>query len=175
MNADSVELLNTKQCHLTYNFLIVAFVNENFCECLHKIEDGQHPTNHMMPSTTPAFALILPWQRKQHKPDTYTYIAWSMSGPPTNVIIVCCHAIWLGGPSNGADESEWLMGDFQSGETPTFIEHIKAGVRCLAEKRGSSLLMFSGYVSIMSSSHRSSAIFTIGTRLFSESAAAETN
>ena len=66
-----------------------------------------------------------------------------MSGP-TKLIIVCCHGIWLGGPSKGHDESEWLIADFQRGETPTFIEHIKAGIRCLSEDRKNSVLVFSG-------------------------------
>lgn len=71
-----------------------------------------------------------------------------MEEPTTNksidrLIIVCCHAIWLGGPGNGQDEAEWAIEPFQRGETPTFIEHIKAGLMALSRELGS-LLVFSG-------------------------------
>ncbi|KAI2627268.1 hypothetical protein GGS26DRAFT_592296 [Hypomontagnella submonticulosa] len=62
---------------------------------------------------------------------------------PEHLVIVCCHGIWLGGPAHGHDENEWLIASFQKGETPTFIEHIKIGLRVLNEDE-SSLLMFSG-------------------------------
>ncbi|KPM34152.1 hypothetical protein AK830_g12418 [Neonectria ditissima] len=62
----------------------------------------------------------------------------------THLIIVCCHGIWLGGPSRGSDEAEWLIADFQRGETDTFVEHIKAGVERLASDREGSVLVFSG-------------------------------
>ncbi len=44
---------------------------------------------------------------------------------------------------NGHDESEWLIEAYKSGETPTFIEHIKAGVRVLSEDERA-VVMFSG-------------------------------
>ncbi|KAH7011400.1 hypothetical protein EDB80DRAFT_388317 [Ilyonectria destructans] len=67
-----------------------------------------------------------------------------MASSRTHLIVVCGHGIWLGGPSHGSDEAEWLIADFQRGETDTFIEHIKAGVKCFADDRAGSVLMFSG-------------------------------
>ncbi|KAL1840226.1 hypothetical protein VTJ49DRAFT_709 [Mycothermus thermophilus] len=60
-----------------------------------------------------------------------------------HLIVVCGHAIWLGGPKNGWDEAEWLIEEYKKGETPTFIEHIKAGVKLLSEDEDS-VLVFSG-------------------------------
>ena len=62
---------------------------------------------------------------------------------PNRLVIVCGHAIWLGGPNNGWDESEWLIEHYKQGETPTFIEHIKTGVRIIAEDERA-VLAFSG-------------------------------
>lgn len=63
-----------------------------------------------------------------------------MTGP-THLIIVCCHAIYLG--PDCSDESNWLIEPFQSGETGTFTAHIEAGVRELA-RDNDALLVFSG-------------------------------
>ncbi|KIX01057.1 uncharacterized protein Z518_10123 [Rhinocladiella mackenziei CBS 650.93] len=59
----------------------------------------------------------------------------------THLIIVCCHAIYLGPDSS--DESNWLIEPFQKGETGTYSAHVEAGVRELAADE-SALLVFSG-------------------------------
>uniref|UniRef100_A0A8H7KBE0 DUF218 domain-containing protein n=1 Tax=Bionectria ochroleuca TaxID=29856 RepID=A0A8H7KBE0_BIOOC len=64
--------------------------------------------------------------------------------PPSHLIVVCCHGIWLGGPSKGLEDSEWLIADFQRGETPTFVEHARAGIRLLAEHGRDAILAYSG-------------------------------
>lgn len=65
---------------------------------------------------------------------------------PTELIVVCCHGIWTGGPARGASEDEWLVADFQRGETGIFVEHAREGIRRLADTRGRSVLVFSGCV-----------------------------
>jgi len=65
------------------------------------------------------------------------------SSAPKHLILICCHAIFMPGPANGLSENEWLLAPFQHGETPTFIEHIKTGLRLLANDP-ESLIVFSG-------------------------------
>lgn len=68
-----------------------------------------------------------------------------MSNPPTHLIIVCCHAIYLRGREGGsANEAHWLIEPFQAGETGTYIKHIEAGVKALAEDTEDAILVFSG-------------------------------
>ncbi|KAK4203278.1 Mur ligase [Triangularia verruculosa] len=63
---------------------------------------------------------------------------------PNHLIIVCGHGIYLGGPKNGQDEeNEWLIEPYKKGETPTFIEHIKAGCD-IFNSDPESVLVFSG-------------------------------
>ena len=61
----------------------------------------------------------------------------------TNLILVCCHAIYLGGPSCGVSEEEWLLAPFQPGEVTTFTSHVKTGLSLLSSS-GNSILVFSG-------------------------------
>jgi hypothetical protein len=84
-----------------------------------------------------------------------------LGATPDHLVIVCCHGIWTPGhqhavdstatvdfsairePADALQEDDWLIEPFQAGETPTFIEHIKAGVRALGTD-GRALLAFSG-------------------------------
>ncbi|KAK4223877.1 hypothetical protein QBC38DRAFT_37289 [Podospora fimiseda] len=63
--------------------------------------------------------------------------------PPSRLIVICGHAIWLGGPSKGSKESEWLIQPFQKGEIPAFYAHINVGAAELAQDP-ESVLVFSG-------------------------------
>lgn len=71
---------------------------------------------------------------------------------PVHLIIVCCHAIYMGPDSS--DESNWLIEPFQTGETETYIAHIEAGVRELAQDERA-LLVFSGGASKRSRTDKS--------------------
>jgi hypothetical protein len=79
----------------------------------------------------------------------------------SHLIIVCCHAIYLGPPSPttiessttiasprpdelpSSSEANWLIEPFQRGEIATYIGHIEAGIRALAADEHA-ILVFSG-------------------------------
>lgn len=68
----------------------------------------------------------------------------------TELVIVCCHATYVGDGSD-TGEDEWVLQDFQRSnpgtgkpsEHETFISHILAGA-LMVEKRPRAMLMFSG-------------------------------
>lgn len=70
----------------------------------------------------------------------------------SSLIVVCCHAIYLGSSRLDLDagineDEDWLLEPFQRGETPTFIQHIKAGVLQLKtslDRGDDAVLVFSG-------------------------------
>ncbi|RMZ91942.1 hypothetical protein DV736_g832, partial [Chaetothyriales sp. CBS 134916] len=72
------------------------------------------------------------------------FIFKDMATSPNALIIVCCHAIYLGSPHDPHVESSWLIEPFQTGEVPTFISHIKAGLDALKKHGESAILCFSG-------------------------------
>lgn len=64
-----------------------------------------------------------------------------------DLIIVPGHAAFKSGfdPSVGdpGDEANWVLQSFQAGESPFYIEHVRAGIEALAKHVGA-LLLFSG-------------------------------
>jgi hypothetical protein len=58
-----------------------------------------------------------------------------------HLILVCCHAIYLSGPSHV--DSSWLLAPFQTSESATFTSHAHAGLILLSQNP-QSLLVFSG-------------------------------
>ena len=68
-----------------------------------------------------------------------------------DLIVVCCHATYLGDGSYASDESEWLLEDFQRSnpttgkpsEHDTYIAHIVTGALAV-QNNTQSLLVFSG-------------------------------
>ncbi|EPY50931.1 hypothetical protein SPOG_00534 [Schizosaccharomyces cryophilus OY26] len=60
-----------------------------------------------------------------------------------HLIIIAGHAVWLGGSSQGQEDSEWILEPYQKGEGKVFAEHARKGLNLL-EQDESSLLVFSG-------------------------------
>ncbi|KAL7273750.1 hypothetical protein RUND412_003370 [Rhizina undulata] len=75
-----------------------------------------------------------------------------------NLVVVGCHAIWIGGETKGEVDDEWKFhGDFQKGEPPTYIRHIEEGIKAAAADPDS-LLIFSGGETISRAGPRSEAL-----------------
>jgi len=60
------------------------------------------------------------------------------------LVLVACHAVYTGDAGGDPyNDSNWLLQDFQQGETPFYIEHICLGIE-IAGVQPDSLLVFSG-------------------------------
>jgi hypothetical protein len=60
------------------------------------------------------------------------------------LIVVAGHAVYVGQAQRAAaNDNSWVLQDFQNGEPPCYIEHIRFGVE-LAASQPNSLLVFSG-------------------------------
>ncbi|KAG9243262.1 DUF218 domain-containing protein [Calycina marina] len=63
----------------------------------------------------------------------------------THLILVCCHAVYTGGPTKGIDEKEWLIAPFMKGEIPVFRQHCKEALSLLCcNPAPDSIIVFSG-------------------------------
>jgi len=74
-----------------------------------------------------------------------------MSSSVELLIIVCCHAIYFGGPAgNPRDEDTWALHPFQrsnglkQGEHLTFLKHIEAAFDAASRSDTQAAIMFSG-------------------------------
>jgi hypothetical protein len=72
------------------------------------------------------------------------YPSYTATMPPTKLIVVCCHGLYVGSPVPPYDEKAWLIAPFQAGEEPTFVAHIRAGIDHVAQDIANSVLVFSG-------------------------------
>lgn len=81
---------------------------------------------------------------------SHTSYSQSSSNLPTDLVVVCCHAIYHGGVDGDPhDESQWALEPFQrsdgfkQGEHLTFLRHIEAGLKAAGDN-GRATLVFSG-------------------------------
>lgn len=74
-----------------------------------------------------------------------------------HLILVAGHAVYVGNDRQAASNDEsWVLQDFQKGEPPCYIEHIRFGVE-LAASQPKSLLVFSGGQTRLEAGPRSEA------------------
>ena len=61
-----------------------------------------------------------------------------------NLVLVACHAVYAADDfARPSDDASWSLQEFQRGEPPFYLEHVRRGVELAAEDEGA-LLVFSG-------------------------------